>query len=296
MSASAAGGLGRAPGSVAVIGAAGMLGTDLVAALGTRARAFTRAELDITDPEAPLWALDGYEVIVNCAAWTRVDDVETSEENARLAHEVNALGPEHLALAARAHGARFIQISTDYVFSGNEVRPYAETHPRNPKSAYGMTKSSGEQRALGAYADGTAVVRTAWLYGAHGSSFPRTMLSLAASRDTVSVVTDQLGQPTWTVDLAAQLVALIDAGVPAGIYHGTNAGEVSWYGFARRIFELAGLDPERVLPTDSSAFVRPAPRPAYSVLGHEAWGRIGLAPMRDWDTAITAAFAAGAFA
>ncbi|HWL60245.1 MAG TPA: dTDP-4-dehydrorhamnose reductase [Microbacteriaceae bacterium] len=285
----------RGAGSVAVVGAGGMLGTDLVTALGDRATPITRTQLDVTDADAALWTLEGYDVIVNCAAWTSVDDVETSEAVASLAHEVNALGAEHLALAARAHRARFIQISTDYVFSGDEVRPYREDHPRNPKTAYGMTKASGEDRAIGAYRDGTAIVRTAWLYGEHGQSFPRTMLSLAAERDTVSVVTDQLGQPTWTADLAAQLVALIDAGTPAGIYHGTNAGETSWYGFARRIFELAGLDPERVQPTDSTAFVRPAPRPAYSVLGHDAWARVGLTPMRDWDAAITAAFASGAF-
>ena len=121
------------------------------------------------------------------------------------------------------------------------------------------------------------------------------MLRLAAERDTVSVVTDQVGQPTWTGDLAEQLVRLIDAGVPAGIYHGTNSGETSWFGFAREVFRLAGLDPERVLPTDSSAFSRPAPRPAYSVLGHDAWARIGLPVMRDWREALDAAFAAGAF-
>jgi len=279
---------------VAVVGANGMLGRDLVALL-PEATPFTRADLDITDPEAALVALDGFDVVVNCAAWNRVDEAETSEAAAAEAHAVNALGPEHLALAARAAGARLIHVSTDYVFSGNEVVPYREDHPRNPKSAYGMTKAAGEVRALAAHPAGTAVVRTAWLYGEHGASFPRTMLRLAAERETVSVVTDQIGQPTWTGDLAAQLVRLVGAGVPAGVFHGTNAGETSWHGFAREVFRLAGLDPERVLPTDSAAFSRPAPRPAYSVLGHAAWSRVGLPAMRPWPDALAAAFESGAF-
>ena len=280
---------------IAVVGAAGMLGHDLMAVLPD-AVPFTRADLDVTDPDEALETLDGFDVVVNATAWNRVDEAETSEAAAAEAHAVNALGPEHLALAARAGGARFVHVSTDYVFSGNEATPYRETAPRNPKSVYGATKAAGEERALGAHPDGTAIVRTAWLYGAHGTSFPRTMLRLAAERDTVSVVTDQIGQPTWTRDLAEQIARLIGAGTPAGIYHGTNAGEVSWFGFAREVFRLAGLDPQRVLPTDSASFVRPAPRPAYSVLGHDAWAAIGLAPMRPWEEAIAAAFAAGVFA
>jgi len=290
---------------IAVVGANGMLGRDLVAALATPGPGgpgsrfatvpFTRAELDITDPELALVTLDGFDVIVNCAAYNRVDDAESSEAAAAEAHAVNALGPEHLALAARATGARLVHLSTDYVFSGNEVAPYREGFPRNPKSVYGATKAAGEERALGAHRAGTAIVRTAWLYGEHGPSFPRTMLRLAAERETVSVVTDQVGQPTWTGDLASQLVRLIDAGVPAGIYHGTNSGETSWYGFAREVFRLAGLDPERVRPTDSAAFVRPAPRPAYSVLGHDGWAAVGVPAMRPWRDAIAAAIRSGTF-
>jgi len=120
------------------------------------------------------------------------------------------------------------------------------------------------------------------------------MLRLAGERDTVEVVNDQVGQPTWTVDLAAQIVALLDSGAPAGIYHGTNSGRASWFDFARAVFELGGFDPARVLPTDSSKFVRPAPRPAYSVLGHDAWAAAGLAPMREWKDALAAAFTTGA--
>jgi len=276
---------------VAVVGANGMLGSDLVAALPD-ATGFTRAELDVTDREAALVVLRGFDVIVNCTAWNRVDDAQTQEADA---FAVNADGPEHLANAARMTGARLIHVSTDYVFDGTATQPYPEDAPRHPVSAYGRSKAAGEERAVAANPNATAIVRTAWLYGANGPSFPKTMLQLAGARETVAVVTDQVGQPTWTVDLAEQIVRLIGAGVPAGIFHGTNAGAVTWFGFAREVFRLAGLDPERVLPTDSAAFVRPAPRPAFSVLGHEAWASVGIPPMRRWEDALAAAFAAGVF-
>ena len=254
---------------------------------------FTRADFDVTDAAAARAELDGFDVIVNCTAFNRVDDAETMQDEA---FAVNADGPAKLAAAARAAGARLIHLSTDYVFDGTATTPIPEDAPRNPVSAYGRSKAAGEERALAANPGGTAIVRTAWLYGEHGPSFPRTMLRLAAERDTVSVVTDQIGQPTWTRDLAAQIVRLVEAGVPAGIYHGTNAGETSWFEFAREVFRLAGLDPDRVLPTDSTAFVRPAPRPAYSVLGHEAWNAIGIEPMRPWQDAIADAMTSGDFA
>jgi dTDP-4-dehydrorhamnose reductase len=143
---------------------------------------------------------------------------------------------------------------------------------------------------------GSYIVRTAWLYGQHGPNFPKTMLKLAAARDTLSVVDDQVGQPTWTADLAAQIVTLLDSDAPAGIYHGTSSGVTSWFGFAQAVFATAGLDPERVTPTDSSQFVRPAPRPSYSVLGHDAWATAGLSPIRDWREALAAAAEQGIFA
>ena len=146
---------------------------------------------------------------------------------------------------------------------------------------------------LAALPDGAAILRTAWLYGEHGASFPRTMLRLATERDTLTVVDDQRGQPTWSRDLAGRIVELVDLGVPAGIFHATSSGETTWFGFAREVFVLAGLDAERVQPTDSAAFVRPAPRPEYSVLGHDAWASIGLPPLREWREALGAAMAAG---
>lgn len=279
---------------ILIAGAGGMLGRDLQTALAGRAvTAANRAELDITDAAAASDAVSGHDVVVNCAAYTAVDAAESDEE---AAHLINATGAENLARASARHGARLIQVSTDYVFAGDATSPYAEDAPLAPVSAYGRTKADGERLARAAHPDGTIIVRTAWLYGQHGPNFAATMLRLAADRETLTVVDDQRGQPTWTADLAAQLVALIDSPVTHGVFHGTAAGETTWFGFARAIFENAGLDPERVQPTDSSSFVRPAPRPAYSVLGHDAWAAAGLATPRDWRTALDAAFAAGAVA
>jgi len=277
-----------------ITGAAGMLGRDLQAALAGRdVTAFDRAELDITDRAAVLAAVGGYDVIINAAAYTKVDDAETNEDAAYL---INATGPQNLALAAASTGARFVQVSTDYVFDGSATAPYAEDTKINPISAYGRTKAAGEAFVLQENPAGSYIVRTAWLYGQHGPNFPKTMLKLAAARDTLSVVDDQVGQPTWTADLAAQIVALLDSGAPAGIYHGTSSGVTSWFGFAQAVFAAAGLDPERVTPTDSSQFVRPAPRPSYSVLGHDAWAAAGLSPIRDWREALAAAAKQGIFA
>ncbi|MFJ5146443.1 dTDP-4-dehydrorhamnose reductase [Curtobacterium sp. NPDC088465] len=274
-----------------ITGASGMLGQDLQQVLAGRpVTALSRADLDITDQAAVDEAVAGHDVVLNAAAYTKVDDAETHEADA---YAVNATGPGVLATAATAAGARLVQISTDYVFPGTGTTPYSEDEPTDPLGAYGRTKAAGEHAVRTIAPDSSLVVRTAWLYGAGGPNFARTMVRLAATHDTVSVVTDQVGQPTWTGDLARQVVALVDAEAPAGVYHGTNGGEGSWYDFTRAIFTEVGLDPERVLPTDSSAFVRPAPRPAYSVLGHDGWARAGLTPMRDWRDALHAAVGAG---
>jgi dTDP-4-dehydrorhamnose reductase len=274
-----------------ITGAAGMLGQDLQAALDGRAvTALSRSELDITDPDAVSAAVSEHDVVVNCAAYTKVDDAETHED---LAYAINATGAANLARAAADGGAILVQVSTDYVFDGTATAPYPEGAPRHPVSAYGRTKAAGEQRALDLNPDGTLIVRAAWLYGEHGPNFAKTMVRLASDHDTVSVVDDQIGQPTWTLDLAHQIVALLDAGAPAGVYHATNSGRASWFDFAQAIFREAGLDPARVKPTDSAQFVRPAPRPAFSVLGHDAWGRIGVEPLRHWREALTDAAAQG---
>ncbi|MBN9139589.1 MAG: dTDP-4-dehydrorhamnose reductase [Micrococcales bacterium] len=274
-----------------IAGAGGMLGHDLRAALaGREVVALGRDALDITDAAAVAEATREVDVVINAAAYTAVDAAEEHEDDA---YAINATGAANLARAAAAAGARLVQVSTDYVFHGDAASPYPEDAPLDPLGAYGRTKAAGERLVREAH-PGAHIVRTAWLYGEHGASFPRTMLRLAAERDTVSVVTDQVGQPTWTGDLAASIVALLDAEAPAGVYHGTNAGTASWFDLARAVFEVAGLDPARVLPTDSAAFVRPAPRPSYSVLGHGAWGLAGLPEPRPWHDALDAAWAAGA--
>lgn len=271
-----------------------MLGTDLQTVLaGQDVTALGRADLDVTDLDAVRAAVAGHDVVINAAAYTKVDNAESDED---AAFAVNATGAKNLAIAAREAGAKLIQVSTDYVFDGAATSPYAETAPRAPISAYGRTKAAGEELATAEHPEGTYIVRTAWLYGQHGPNFAATMLRLAGSHPTVSVVVDQLGQPTWTADLARQIVLLAESDAPAGAYHGTNSGQGSWFDFTQAIFTEAGLDPERVLPTDSTAFVRPAPRPSYSVLGHDAWAAAGLPEMRDWREALADAVATGAVA
>ena len=269
---------------ILITGASGMLGRDVQDVLGARPfTALSRAQLDILDLDAVHRAVTGHDVVINCAAYTAVDDAETNETEA---FAINAEGAHNLALAARDAGATLIHVSTDYVFNGQATSPYGEDDARDPLGAYGRTKAAGEELILEAHAHGSVIVRTAWLYGQHGPNFVSTMLRLAGERETLTVVDDQRGQPTWTRDLAHKLIDIIDADVTSGIFHGTSSGETTWCGFARAIFAEAGLDPERVHPTDSASFVRPAARPAYSVLGHDAWARHGLSPIRAWQDAL----------
>lgn len=264
-----------------VTGSNGMLGQDLVSLLATRGHdvvAVDRDDVDITDPAAVHAAVTGYDVVANVAAFTAVD---VAEEQEATAFTVNAVGPALLARAAHETGARIVQISTDYVFDGAGTAPYAEDAPVAPRSAYGRTKAAGEW-AVRANAADHLVVRTAWLYGAQGGCFPKTIARVAAERGGVDVVADQVGQPTWTVDLADLVERLVAAGAPPGTYHGTSQGSTSWYEFARAAVGSAGLDAAIVRPTTSEAFVRPAPRPAYSVLGHDALRSAGVDPIGDW--------------
>jgi dTDP-4-dehydrorhamnose reductase len=277
-----------------VTGAGGMLGQDVLARLdraGERYVALDRKALDLTDADAVSAALEEHRpaVVVNCAAWTAVDDAETREDEALA---INGDGPRHLAEACARTGAVLLHVSTDYVFAGDATAPYAEDAPTAPRSAYGRTKLAGEQAVLGF--ERGYVVRTAWLYGTGGPNFVRTMIKLEGVKDTLDVVDDQRGQPTWSADLAGLLVELglgaLAGTAPAGVYHGTNSGETTWHGFTQEIFRLLGADPDRVRPTTSEAFVRPAPRPAYSVLGHGRFAEAGIEPLRDWRTALTEAF------
>jgi dTDP-4-dehydrorhamnose reductase len=276
-----------------VAGANGMLGTDLVAALAARGEAVTgmdRSALDVTDAASVTDAIASCrpDVVVNCAAWTAVDDAEASEEQALA---VNAGGAARLAAGCAVAGARMVQVSTDYVFAGDgNGPPYAEDDLPAPRTAYGRTKLTGERAVLDRLPGSGYVVRTAWLYGAHGGNFVRTMIKLEDQRPAVDVVDDQHGQPTWTADVAGQIIALIHAAAPPGIYHATSSGQTTWFGLAREIFGLLGADQARVRPVTSSTLSRPAPRPAYSVLGHGAWARLGVPPIGEWRMALHRAF------
>lgn len=279
-----------------VIGDRGQLGTEMVRVLRQGPDATVMGmdvpDIDITDSASLGQAFDRCrpDVVVNCAAYTAVDDAETHED---LALAVNGRGPLLIADACRTSGAWLVHLSTDYVFDGTAGSPYSEDAEPAPASAYGRSKLAGDAAVREALADRHYLVRTAWLYGLTGANFAKTMLRLERERDTVSVVTDQVGQPTYARDLAAQIALLLERRPAPGTYHGTNSGEVSWFGFAREVFRLAGADPERVLPTTSAQFVRPAPRPAYSVLGHDRWKEQGIPEMRPWLQALEAAFADG---
>ncbi|MFJ4980806.1 dTDP-4-dehydrorhamnose reductase [Streptomyces coeruleorubidus] len=274
-----------------ITGAGGMLGHDVVEELTRRGEdvvGLDRAALDITRSAAVGTAVRDHrpDVVVNCAAYTAVDDAESDEARAL---EINGDGPRLLARACAAHGARLIHVSTDYVFSGEaRTTPYPEDHPTGPRTAYGRTKLAGERAVLEELPGASAIVRTAWLYGVHGTNFVRTMIGLEARRDTLDVVDDQHGQPTWSADVAERIADLgVRLGPDAhGVFHATNSGEATWYELAREVFSLIGADPDRVRPTSSAAFPRPAPRPAYSALAHRRWQEIGLPLPRDWRSAL----------
>jgi dTDP-4-dehydrorhamnose reductase len=264
-----------------VAGAGGMLGRDMSAALAERdVRALTRDELDVTDLDACRAAVAGAGVVVNCAAWTAVDAAE-SQESAAFA--VNALGAAHLARACAEQGAWLVHVSTDYVFGGRSSSPYAEQAPLAPRSAYGRTKAAGEWAVQALLPGRHHLVRTAWLYGNEGPSFVHAMLALAGRpEEPLSVVDDQHGQPTWTVDVAGRVVALVESAAPSGTYHATSSGVASWYDLAVAVLAAAGADPGRVQRASTAAVPRPAPRPAWSVLGHDAWASCGLDPIEHW--------------
>ncbi len=276
-----------------ITGAAGMLGQDiglLVRRRGEPVTALARQELDVTDPLAVADRINQCrpDVVVNCAAWTAVDAAEEDETEAL---RINGSGVLNLASACQRHDARLVQLSTDYVFGKKEQRSYAEDDPPAPLNAYGRTKLAGERAALGVPGGGY-VVRTAWLYGAHGPNFVRTMIRHARAGSSVQVVDDQRGQPTWTLDVAEQIFALVQAGATPGVYHATSSGATTWCGLAHEVFRLVGADPGLVTPVTSAAYPRPAPRPRCSVLGHGAWARIGIAPIGSWDSALARALPA----
>ncbi|MFQ5537984.1 MAG: dTDP-4-dehydrorhamnose reductase [Gemmatimonadota bacterium] len=271
---------------VLVPGARGMLGKEIVATLEARGDSVLGVghdELDITDGAAveAFLAQAAPHVVVNCAAYTRVDEAETDEKRAT---RINALGPENLARACRSVHARLVHFSTDFVFDGRKGRPYEPDDPPAPLSAYGRSKLRGEE-AVQAVGGEFLIVRTSWLYGAGGPNFVLSVLERGRRGEPLRIVDDQVGRPTWARNLAAVTADLLTAGA-RGVFHVTDSGrETTWYEFGRRILELAGVEvPVRAVT--SSEWGAAAPRPPYSVLDLAATERFLGRSMEPWDAAL----------
>ncbi len=269
---------------VLITGAGGQLGLDLAQtceAAGDEVHAADRQHLDVCSRSDVLGAVTSLnpDVVVNCAAWTAVDECEGDPDRALA---VNGTSVRWLAEACRRTGSHLVQLSTDYVFDGTLDRPYHEWDATNPQSAYGISKLAGEREALALGAAAT-VVRTSWVCGAHGSNMVKTVLRLASEHPRLSFVSDQVGHPTFTQDLAVVLrrIALDRL---SGVVHATNQGAVSWYEFAREVVAAAGRDPAMVnaITTAELQPTRPAPRPANSILDNRVLSAAGYPPLRDF--------------
>jgi dTDP-4-dehydrorhamnose reductase len=281
------------PYRIVISGAGGMVGRYLAAQARRQGRdvlALTSAEWDITDPAAAERFIASGDIVINCAAYTKVDAAEEDEQRA---FAVNAAGPENVAHACARAGADLIHISTDYVFSGAQRTPYEIDDETGPLSAYGRTKLAGELSVLAAMPD-AHIVRSAWVYeGADGSDFVAVMRRLAAGDGPVEVVVDQVGSPTYVGDLVDALLQIADDGsIREPVLHAANEGAVSRFDQARAVFEAVAADPERVRPVGTEAHPRPAPRPACSALSSRKSAEAGLTPLRPWRDALTAALLA----
>jgi dTDP-4-dehydrorhamnose reductase len=270
-----------------VFGATGQLGgdiTDEARRRGDQVTALGPADGDITSPAAveQAIAMSRPDVVINCAAWTRVDAAEDNEAEAEL---VNATGAGIVAAACSAAGVRLCHLSTDYVFDGTATEPIDEDAPTAPRSAYGRTKLHGEEAVRSGCAD-HLIVRTSWLYGRTGPNFVLTMLRLAAERPEVRVVADQLGAPTWTGHLAPAVLRLIGIATP-GTYHLTNSGVTTWYGLAVAAIRARGPGAD-VAPITTAEYPTAAARPAYSVLDNRRWRELGEPPLPSWEDGLAA--------
>lgn len=267
---------------IVITGGTGQLGTDVtnhLKALGHDVHSFGREELDITNMEEvrSFFTALHPEIIVHSAAYTKVDLAEAEVDEA---FKVNGIGTRNIAVVSEQIGAKMIYISTDYVFDGTGDKPYHEFMLTTPINVYGKSKWAGEQ-FVQQLCSRFFILRTSWVYGKHGQNFVKTMLSLAQSKNELSVVHDQVGSPTYTVDLAKFIGQIIETDL-YGIYHTTNSGYCSWYEFAREIFLQAGLTHIQVKPVTTSEFPRPAKRPANSRLDHMAIRLNGLEDLRHW--------------
>lgn len=267
---------------IVVTGSNGQLGTEVMDLLGRsdhhEVLGLDLPDHDLTDRDRVLGVLTSFEpdLVLHGAAFTAVD---LCEEQVETAYRVNCAATRFVADGARRVGAHVVYVSTDYVFDGTKPTPYVEWDRPNPQSVYGRTKLGGESEID----PGWTIARTSWVCGRHGNNMVKTLLRLADERDTLSFVDDQIGHPTFAQDLAAMVVKLGLERVP-GVFHTTNQGAVSWYGFARAVFAAAGHDPDRISPITTAELdpPRPAPRPANSVLDNLAWRLHGFTPSRDF--------------
>ena len=272
-----------------IIGKSGQLSRELQRTLMGSEHLFVvldSRKIDFDDLEAlynELYKLD-FDVLVNTVAWT---DVDAAEKNAKEAFQVNANWPKNLALTVRNQRKAFVQISTDYVFSGESTIPWEIDSNTQPINIYGKTKVLAEEYIQDIYSENSYIFRTSWLYSSFRKNFVKSMIS-AALRDNqrLNVVDDQLGQPTSAKDLASQIIKAIELKIKPGIYHATNSGMASWNSFAKLIFELIGENPDRIIPLSSASLVRDAVRPKYSVLSHQCWSNTGIQVMRHWQDAL----------
>ncbi|MCZ8512545.1 dTDP-4-dehydrorhamnose reductase [Paenibacillus filicis] len=271
---------------ILVTGAAGQLGHDVIKLFGENNElsviGLDRQQLDVTSVEDCEAILNSVrpDVIIHCAAYTAVDQAEKEED---LAYSVNAFGARNLAVVAEKIGAKICYISTDYVFDGTKNVPYKEYDRKEPINVYGHSKHAGEE-LVSSLSSRYFIVRTSWVYGSHGHNFVKTMLKLALEKGQLKVVDDQFGSPTYTKDLAKFLLALIKT-EQFGIYHATNTGSCSWFEFAKAIMEEKKLNVS-VEPCSSKEYPRPAPRPAYSVMDHQAIRSNRLEDLRPWRDAL----------
>jgi dTDP-4-dehydrorhamnose reductase len=286
---------------IVILGAGGLVGTVLAAQARLRGHdvvALTSGECDVTDPTAPERHIEAGDVVVNCAAYTKVDDAEGDEARA---YAVNATGPENVAHACARADAELVHISTDYVFDGDfggqDPRPYEIDDAAAPLSVYGKSKLAGEFAVLAALPDAN-VVRTSWIYAGRsdGSDFVSVMRRKALEGAAVEVVSDQVGSPTWVGDLVEALLEVAEGAISEPVLHAANQGQASRFEQARAVYQLVGADTALVTPVGTDRFPRPAPRPSYSVLGNRRSMEAGLTPLRPWQDALAIALADGGLA
>jgi dTDP-4-dehydrorhamnose reductase len=269
-----------------VLGANGQLGQELIHLLKSTsigAISTDRDEIDFAKPNEIAEKLDKLNPsqIVNCGAYTQVDK---AEEEPELANLINAQAVGVIAKFASERNIPFVHISTDYVFDGTATSPYLENEKVNPQSIYGESKALGEKEALENNPE-SYILRTAWVYGEHGNNFPKLIAKKLRNNESLNVVNDQIGSPTWTFDLASAIIEILEKKPAPGIYHVTNSESCSWFEFAQEIAKTINVDGKLVKPTDSKSFVRPAVRPKYSVLSNSKWKNAGLTPLRSWKEA-----------